>query len=146
MYKIRVRVMCLFQHEGKALVCKYFNEHAQQYFYFLLGGGVEFGETTEAALQREMTEELGTTVENPQLLDVFENLFDYDGRPHHEICFLYSGTLANKQLIGQPTLTITEGNDQLLGVWVPITELLDGPLALYPTYDYRKYLLSPTKA
>lgn len=45
-------------------------------FHRLIGGGIEFGETAEAALRREFAEELGVTLGSVELLEVVENIFE----------------------------------------------------------------------
>lgn len=59
-------------------------------FHRAIGGGIEFGETAEAALRREFTEELGVTLGAVQLLDVVENIFEYEGSPGHEIVHVFA--------------------------------------------------------
>ncbi|WP_132059562.1 NUDIX hydrolase [Halorussus amylolyticus] len=63
-------------------------------FYYLLGGGVEFGEHSAEALRREFDEELGVTVENVSHLETHEEVFDYDGRTEHEVARLYEADIA----------------------------------------------------
>lgn len=58
-------------------------------FYRPLGGGIEFGETAEAALRREMREELAVEIDDVHLLGVLENLFHAFGRDGHEIVFVF---------------------------------------------------------
>jgi 8-oxo-dGTP pyrophosphatase MutT (NUDIX family) len=58
-------------------------------FHRAIGGGIEFGETAEAALRREFREELGVAVTHVTLLGVIENLFQYEGSPGHEIVHVF---------------------------------------------------------
>ncbi len=56
----------------------------------MIGGGIEFGETAEAALRREFAEELGVTLGSVELLEVVENIFEFEGgRPGHEIVHVF---------------------------------------------------------
>jgi 8-oxo-dGTP pyrophosphatase MutT (NUDIX family) len=59
-------------------------------FYRAIGGGIEFGETAEAALRREFAEELGVTLGTAALLEVIENIFEYEGNPAHEIAHVFA--------------------------------------------------------
>jgi ADP-ribose pyrophosphatase YjhB (NUDIX family) len=68
-------------------------------FHRLVGGSVELGEWAVDAVVREIGEELGTTLREPRLLGVLENLFVYEGQPGHEIVFLYAGELADPGII-----------------------------------------------
>jgi 8-oxo-dGTP pyrophosphatase MutT (NUDIX family) len=67
--------MCVILHDGRVL-----GEHRQggvkgEAYICHLGGGVEFGETAEAALRREFMEEIGAELTNVRLESTFENLF-----------------------------------------------------------------------
>lgn len=64
-------------------------------FHRLLGGHVEFGERSADAVVREIAEELGAELTNTTLLGVVENVFEYAGRPGHEVVFIYGGTIAD---------------------------------------------------
>ena len=70
-----------------------------RHFHRLVGGGVELGERSVDAVVREIGEELGTTLCEPRLLGVLENLFVYEGEPGHEIVFVYAGELADPAVI-----------------------------------------------
>lgn len=59
--------------------------------YSLPGGRVQFGETSEKAIQRELLEEVGYFLETPQLMAVIENFFPSDGALFHELLFVYTG-------------------------------------------------------
>lgn len=59
-------------------------------FHRAIGGGIEFGETAEAALRREFMEELGVSLGTVRLLGVIENIFEYEGNPGHEISHVFA--------------------------------------------------------
>lgn len=59
-------------------------------FHRAIGGGIEFGETAEVALRREFLEELSVTIGSTRLLGVLENIFEYEGRPGHEIVHVFA--------------------------------------------------------
>jgi ADP-ribose pyrophosphatase YjhB (NUDIX family) len=54
-------------------------------FWALPGGRVEAGETAQAAIEREMYEELGVRVRAGSLSAVVENFFTYRERPQHGV-------------------------------------------------------------
>jgi 8-oxo-dGTP pyrophosphatase MutT (NUDIX family) len=96
--RIRPIAVCLFRHENRILVSEGFDKVKQDYYYRPLGGGIEYGESSSAALVREIREELGAEIENVRLLGVIENIFIYDGRQGHEIVFVFDAELADKSL------------------------------------------------
>jgi ADP-ribose pyrophosphatase YjhB (NUDIX family) len=60
-------------------------------FYRPPGGGIEFQEHSLDAARRELREEFDLELQSEDLtlLGVIENIFDFGGEPHHEICFIY---------------------------------------------------------
>lgn len=81
---IRFKAMGVFVHDGKILASKGHDSNKNPYdFYRLIGGTIDFGETAEQAIHREILEELGTEIENVVQLNVIENIFQYEGRNGH---------------------------------------------------------------
>ena len=80
------------------LVFEYHDPTKDQTFYRPLGGGIEFGETAESAVRRELREELGVDLLDVRHLGVLENIFHGFGRDGHEIAFVFSCRLADQTL------------------------------------------------
>lgn len=134
---IELKAMCLFRQDGRLLVSKGVDSVKNKSFYRLLGGHIEFGETAEAGIRREIVEELGSEIENLKLVSVIENIFTYEGREGHEIDFLFSGDLTNKGLNNQTILHVVEHNSlDFDAEWIPISSVTSGEIPLYPPFDY----------
>jgi 8-oxo-dGTP pyrophosphatase MutT (NUDIX family) len=120
--RVRPIVICVFRHQGRILVLDIHDPATGERFYRPTGGGIEFGEPSEAALQREMREELGAEIESPVLLGVLENIFYFDGRPGHEIVFVYDAQFADKQLYQVDRFTVYEDTGETFdAVWVELS-------------------------
>lgn len=78
-------VRALIIRNRKILVCQ---TNGRSY-YFLPGGHVEFGETMQEALKRELYEELEAKIVRSQFIGGFENLFEQDGEKKHEVSFIF---------------------------------------------------------
>lgn len=87
--RIRNKVIISVIHQGQVLLAEGYDPHREFLFYIPVGGGLEFGETLEAAAKRELFEELGITAHALQFLGFHESHFEYQGIPEHEIMFHY---------------------------------------------------------
>ena len=83
--RIRPLAICVFHRNGRIIVNKSYDPVKHETFYRPLGGGIEFGETSAQAVEREIEEEIGAKVTKLQLLGTLENIFTYLGDPGHEI-------------------------------------------------------------
>ena len=102
-------------------------------FYRAIGGGVEFGEHAAEACAREWQEEYAITLEGLALRGVLENLFTYEGRPGHEIVFVFDATIAERWPRERDGFETTEAHGRRhAAVWVPVATLGDDPVPLYP--------------
>jgi 8-oxo-dGTP pyrophosphatase MutT (NUDIX family) len=84
--RFNLRVAGIARRDGHLLV----HRAKGDAFWTLPGGRVELGETCEAALRREMIEELGLEVVVTRMVWSVENFFALSGRNYHEIAFYYS--------------------------------------------------------
>ena len=103
-------------------------------FDFLVppGGRCRLNEDTRAALQRELTEELGPGLTVGRMLWIIENFFTLEGRRYHEFTFVYRATLDDKPafLARGDRFDFTDGGNALFFTWVP-PDALPG-LTVYP--------------
>jgi 8-oxo-dGTP pyrophosphatase MutT (NUDIX family) len=120
---IRPIAICVFQHQDKILVFEEYDFVKKQTFYRPLGGGIEFGETSEEAIRREMMEEMNVEVTNLKYLGTLENIFVFNGKTGHEIVQVYDGRLANSGMYEQAEMSAleTDGN-QMRVLWKRLDE------------------------
>lgn len=112
--RIRVISICLFSHEGRILVFEGYDTVKGSHYYRPLGGGVEPGERAADALHREIREELGQKITDVRLLTVLENFFVMDGRPGHEVVFVFDARFVDPAVYRQKVLTVVEDNGEAL--------------------------------
>jgi 8-oxo-dGTP pyrophosphatase MutT (NUDIX family) len=105
----------------------------QQTFYRALGGGVNFGETSLAALQREFQEEIQAALTNVRYLGCIENLFIFNGQPGHELIQLYQCDFADRKFYELESLTFSEDtHQQHTALWVEGDQFKSRALRLVP--------------
>src|SRR3989344_5768641 len=133
---ITLKAMCVFEKDGKVFVSKGFDKVKKETFYRFLGGHINFFETGEEGIRREIQEELGSKIENLKLIETMENLFTYQGEKGHEIDFLYSGDLVNKKLYTQNPIHVMD-TQEFDAEWVSLTDIFKQGIPLYPRYNYQ---------
>ncbi|ANF97834.1 NUDIX hydrolase [Paenibacillus bovis] len=101
-------------------------------FWNLPGGRVEFNESTEQAILREIKEELDVEVGSPKLLFINEDFFEYDSMQFHEIGFYYLVSFPEGHEITtyEDEFSGIEDEGRLIFKWFPVDELQD--LEVYP--------------
>jgi ADP-ribose pyrophosphatase YjhB (NUDIX family) len=150
-FNCRVAGVCI--HDGHVLL----QRSADDSFWFLPGGRVEMMESSEAAIKREMREELRleNDVRVTRLLWVVENLFTDldDGSPNHEIGFYYLVNFDDSPALydtSKPLDAIEDTGDHadhpqnFTLHWVPLDALDDA--LIYPTFLQRGLRNLPASA
>ncbi len=131
---IRPIAICIFSQNGRILVLEGYDPTKHEIFYRPLGGGIEFGEHSQEALEREIQEELNTAVTNLRYLATLENIFTFDGQPGHEIVQIYDGQFVDKSLYHCPVIKgREEGGQRFTAFWKSLNDF-EGKSAppLYP--------------
>ncbi|MGI8505176.1 MAG: NUDIX hydrolase [Hassallia sp.] len=131
--KIQVKVFGLIRDEERLFVSEDYDSVKQEEYYRALGGSIEFGETSYAALQREFQEEIQAKLTNIRYLDCLENLFTYEGKAGHEIVQVYECDFVDPKFYKLEKLVFFEAdNSQHQAMWIDIYRFKSGELRLVP--------------
>lgn len=130
--KIRPLTLCIIKNKDRLLVGDGYDSKKGEVFYRLLGGGIEFGETGEEALNREFMEELETKLENVKYLTTLENIFTYNGKRGHEIVLVFTADLVKKALYEESSIDIIDSQERHKGSWEKTDDFKNHKLILYP--------------
>lgn len=136
MNQIRPIAICVFLRENKILVTEGRDPVKVETFYRPLGGGIEFGESSEETVRREIMEEIDVEVDDESLryLGALENIFMFNGSPGHEIVLVYDGGLKEPEWYQQAVIWGKEANgEDIRSVWKDLDEFITGKSILYPT-------------
>ncbi|GKV89166.1 MULTISPECIES: NUDIX hydrolase [Pectobacterium] len=133
MQKIRAKAVCLFRNNGKILLAEGHDPIKDEHYVLPLGGGIDFGELSQAAAEREVQEEISAATKDFSLLGVSENIFSYNGKPGHEIVFVYEARFQDESLYQQDIIHGIETNGiPIVTRWFDIDLLRSGEIKFYP--------------
>ena len=128
---IRPLALAVFRDGPRILVEDNSAQDRRDYFYRPPGGGVEFGERAIDAVRREMWEEFEAELVDVRPVGTLENIFDYHGRPGHEVVFVFEARFADRRYYEAERIVGTEGGGiRIEAIWLDVSEPLDRPL--YP--------------
>jgi 8-oxo-dGTP pyrophosphatase MutT (NUDIX family) len=130
--QIRVLALGIIHSGDRIFISEGYDPANQQTFYRALGGGVDFGETSLEALQREFMEEIQAELTNIQYLGCLENLFVFNDNPGHELLQIYRCDFADPKFYELESLTFNEGDRQKTALWVDVARFRTGELRLVP--------------
>jgi 8-oxo-dGTP pyrophosphatase MutT (NUDIX family) len=131
--RIRPIAICLLRQDDRILVFEGYDFVKQEVFYRPLGGAIEFGETGEQAIRREIEEELGAKIVEVRYLYTLENIFVCNGEPGHEIVLVYAAQFAERSLYDRASFAGQEDNGvPFVAIWKPLGDFGSGGAPLYP--------------
>lgn len=118
--KLRVRVCGVCQQENKLLLVRHDSTLNNNAFWAPPGGGVDFGETMQQALEREMLEETGVKVSVGRFLFINE----FVQPPLHAIEFFFEVKITDGSIITGSDPEAAADKQLIRQVqWLPIKEL-----------------------
>ncbi|HOW92081.1 MAG TPA: NUDIX domain-containing protein [Anaerolineaceae bacterium] len=130
---VRIKVLAWLQQDNCLFVVRMHDSVKGDDYYRPVGGCLEFGETTQQALQRELMEELNTQVDVLSEPMVLENIFTCDGIPGHEIVFLYPARFSDTTYAKHQIYPLVEANGAIYEAsWINIDDFLNNTLRLVP--------------
>ena len=132
MPNIRVLALGLIKQGDRTFLSQGYDSAAQQHFYRAMGGGVDFGETSLEALQREFREEIDAELTNIRYLDCLENIFVFNNKPGHEIIQLYQCDFADPKFYQLKQIDFKEGKRKKTALWLNIPACLSGQIRVVP--------------
>jgi len=133
MNHIRPIALCVFKNNNRILVFEGHDLIKGETYYRPLGGGIEFGESSEVAVRREIMEELHSEIDGLKYLGMLENIFTVNGNPGHEFVMIYDGALVNSGLYEQAVMNVEEANGEVIrALWKSLDEFGEGMSILYP--------------
>jgi 8-oxo-dGTP pyrophosphatase MutT (NUDIX family) len=131
--EIRVIALGLIRDGDRIFVSEGYDPVKQETFYRALGGGIDFGETSHAALEREFQEEIQADLTNIKYLGCIENLFTFNGRQGHEIIQLYQCDFVDSKFYQLESLIFSESqHHKHKALWMDISRFKSGELRLVP--------------
>ncbi len=137
--EIRVLALGLIKKGDRTFISEGYDPVKQQTFYRAMGGGVDFGETSFEALQREFQEEIQAELTNIHYLGCIENIFTFNGKEGHEILQVYQCDFVDPKFYELENLVFAEGERQKTALWIEMSRFKSGELKLVPE-QFLKYL------
>ncbi|MBR8828277.1 MAG: NUDIX domain-containing protein [Gomphosphaeria aponina SAG 52.96 = DSM 107014] len=137
--EIRVLVLGLIKEGDRTFLTQGFDSVTGETFYRAMGGGVEFGETSRAALEREFLEEINAAITNIKYLGCLESIFVHQGKKGQEIIQLYECDFVDRKFYETEQINFNEGKRAKTALWVNIQDCKERKIRVVPE-EYVKYL------
>lgn len=131
--RIRPIALGMIEHEGHVFVSKGRDRITQETFYRFLGGGIDFGETSQAALEREFVEEIQAALTGIEYLTCLDNIFTINGKAKHELIQLFRARFVDPAFyqLGE-TFELVEGDRRETAFWLKVADIQSGEYRLVP--------------
>ena len=132
--QIRVKVIGLAWRGDRLLAAEVEDDGGRIKGVRPLGGSIEFGETREEALHREIREELETEIRIVGPWHLLENIFEHHGAIGHEFIFAAEMELVESSLYQRDEIHYSEHDGTAATArWFGRDMLRNAGMELYPT-------------
>ena len=131
--RIRPIALGLIEYEGHVFVSPGEDPKTKAPFYRFLGGGIDFGETSQAALSREFAEEIQATLTEIEYITCLDNIFEYNGKRKHELIQLFRARFIEEKFyqLGK-RFQLIEGDRIDQAYWIETSQVFSGEYRLVP--------------
>ena len=103
------------------------------------GGGIEFGESAEDALVRELLEEIGERVECKRQVCVLENIYRHEGAPGHEVVFVFEVAFLDRSAYARERYKFIDQGVENIVEWRKLSAFYENSEPLFPN-ELRNFL------
>ena len=118
---------------GAYLVQRLPGTHDRLHFHRFVGGGINPGEPSGAALEREFREGLDADVEAGAAVCTVENLFTYRGVSHHEFAVIREARFADDSLYDRDRFVgVDTGDVEYEAYWRSLADLRAADTPFFP--------------
>ncbi|GAB4029379.1 MAG: hypothetical protein Fur0012_03650 [Elusimicrobiota bacterium] len=131
---MRKVALAIIRKKDKYLVEKFRDEFPAVYFYKLMGGGIEDGESPQKALCREIKEELKSDITILSKLLICEDSFTYLGIRREIKAYIMEARFNNERdyEFTQKFVYSPQGDFLSIAMWKTLSEIKEEGLVLYP--------------
>jgi ADP-ribose pyrophosphatase YjhB (NUDIX family) len=114
------RAASIIIHDNKVLFQKV-NDNNN--LWFIPGGRVEFNESAEQTIDRELVEEFGVSAIRKELVWIVENFVQFSNKHIHEVAWFFIVTLSNDELIFDQINVFSGVEPGFINKWIPLDEI-----------------------
>ena len=124
---IRLVAAAVIRDRDRILVWDDYNPANGEVVAVPLAGGIEFGETGEQAIVRELGEEIGATTTRIEYLGLIEDIYEWAGQKRHELYLVYEVALADDTVYDAAEVPVVEPDGTAyVARWRPLSHFRTG--------------------